>query len=174
MRLSLRCVCAASAMLVLVCCKSEPRGPSPIPPSGDTDDSTTFLVPPPSPTESVAPLAPAPLQKYCHAGDPLAEVYSPGRLTVKNPCVAVTGLVWSTNIEHDGDLHIALTEVDPKWLNSVNLQRLQQDLVLEVVPGIPVPAPAVQSRITVIGPWVLDTQTGWLEVHPVWAILPAD
>jgi len=33
--------------------------------------------------------------------------------------------------------------------------------------------PPQGSRVTIIGPWVLDTQTGWLEIHPVWAILPA-
>jgi len=118
-------------------------------------------------------LAPVPLRKYCHAGDPLVGVYSPWRLTVKSPCAAVTGVVAATDIEHDGDLHISLADVDPKYLNAVNLRRAHQDLVVEAVPDIPMPTPPVGARITVIGPWVLDTQTGWLEVHPVWRILPA-
>jgi hypothetical protein len=45
--------------------------------------------------------------------------------------------------------------------------------VVEAVPSIPIEMPPLKSRVTVIGPWVLDTQTGWLEIHPVWAILPA-
>ena len=52
--------------------------------------------------------------------------------------------------------------------------RTNRDLVVEIVPAIPLPAPALQSRITVIGPWVLDTETGWLEIHPAWKILTAD
>lgn len=76
-------------------------------------------------------------------------------------------------IEHDGDLHISLLDVDPKWLNRGNLDRKDHALVVEGVPDIPVSAPTRTSRVTVIGPWVLDTDTGWLEVHPVWKILPA-
>jgi hypothetical protein len=77
------------------------------------------------------------------------------------------------DLEHDGDLHISLTGVDPKWLNEGNLRRSDKSLVIEAVPGIPMTMPPLKSRVTIIGPWVLDTQTGWLEVHPVWAILPA-
>jgi hypothetical protein len=130
-----------------------------------------------TPTAHPAPspiLAPTSLRKYCHSGDPLVGVYSPWRLTVKSRCAAVTGLVAATNIEHDGDLHISLAEVDPQYLNAVNLRRAHQDLVVEAVPAMPMPRPAVGTRITVIGPWVLDTQTGWLEVHPVWKILPPE
>jgi hypothetical protein len=170
--MSVRFASAAVALLLTVGCTSAAKPkPLPTPPAGAAGDPTTSIsVKRPTP---VAPLAPAALQKYCHLKDPLAGVYSPGRLTIKNPCVAVTGLVRSTNREHDGDLHIDLVDVDPKWLNSVNLKRLKQDLVVEAVPGIPVAIPAPQTRITVIGPWVLDTETGWLEVHPAWAILPA-
>src|SRR5947208_9106311 len=47
----------------------------------------------------------------CRAGDPLANVYHPDRLTVLSPCKTVTGTVRSVRHESDGDYHIAL-EVD--------------------------------------------------------------
>jgi hypothetical protein len=144
----------------------------PDPPSLTAHSTTRAVTSKPQPAPSPT-LAPPSLRSYCHSGDPLAGVYSPWRLTVKSPCVAVTGVVADTNIEHDGDLHISLADVDPSYLNAVNLRRANQDLVVEAVPKIPMPRPEIGARITVIGPWVLDTQTGWLEVHPVWKILPA-
>jgi hypothetical protein len=171
--MSARFASAALTVVLLVGCTSATQRTRPIPPpSGGVEDPTTTS-PSTSPTKSIAPLAPPALQKYCRPKDPLAGVYSPARLRIKNPCVAVTGVVQSTNREHDGDLHISLVGVDPKWLNSVNQKRLYHDLVVEAVPDIPMPIPATQSHITVVGPWVLDTETGWMEVHPVWAIVPA-
>jgi hypothetical protein len=154
-------------------CTSQLDPDTPSPPKLTHSNSTTRPGtskpnPAPSPT-----LADPSLRSYCHSGDPLVGVYSPWRLTVKSPCAAVTGVVADTNIEHDGDLHISLADVDPQYLNAVNLRRAHQDLVVEAVPAIPMPRPETGARITVIGPWVLDTQTGWLEIHPVWAILPA-
>jgi hypothetical protein len=158
------------ALLLLSACTSHIDRPPPRPPSNASDPTTAAV---PSRSRTAQPLAPPELRKYCHSGDPLAAVYRPARLEVKNYCAAVTGVVGDHNIEHDGDLHISLTQVGRQWLNAVNLQRPKQDLVLEAVPGLPVPTPAVGARITVIGPWVLDTETGWLEIHPVWTILSA-
>jgi hypothetical protein len=160
-----------ACLLVLGC--SAPGASLPTPPSLSWTITTSKPVPSAQPSP-LRTLAPASLRKYCHRGDPLAGVYSPWRLTVKSPCAAVAGVVAATNIEHDGDLHISLAEVDPKYLNAVNLRRVHHDLVLEAVPDIPMPAPAVAAHITVVGPWVLDTQTGWLEIHPVWKIIPAE
>jgi hypothetical protein len=163
---------AALAVMLLapLACSHEADPVIPPPPANASE--TTKAVPSPS-VEPIQPLAPPELRKYCRTGDVLNGVYSPGRLTVKNPCVAVTGVVGNVALQHDGDLHIALTGVDAKWLNEVNVSRTDSSLVVEIVPAIPIPGPAVRSRITVVGPWVLDTETGWFEVHPVWAILPA-
>jgi hypothetical protein len=164
------CAAAGIAILLLSACTNEPDPPAQTPPADASDPPTATVT---SQSPSAPPLAPAALRKYCHPGDPLAAVYRPARLEVKNRCAAVTGVVGDHNIEHDGDLHISLTDVGAQWLNQVNLRRPKHDLVVEAVPGIPVPVPAVGARITVIGPWVLDTETGWLEIHPVWTILPA-
>jgi hypothetical protein len=166
---------AAAALAVVVglffAFRSSPHdSPQPTLPSIAAPSTTAAA---PTPSSQAAPLAPVALRKYCHAGDVLKGVYRPARLTVKNPCVAVTGLVRDTNIEHDGDVHISLGGVDAKWLNAVNLKRVKHDLVVEIVPGTPIAAPPVNSRVTVVGPWVLDTETGWLEIHPAWAVIPA-
>jgi len=162
----------AALLTLLVGCTATAADDPPTPPPNASQSKLPTLAP--QPTRSPNPsLVPPELAHYCHSGFPLEGVYSPQRLTVKEPCVAVTGIAWEINREHDGDMHISLTGVDPKWLNSVNLQRSEHDLVVEAVPSIPMTMPPLKSRVTIIGPWVLDTQTGWLEIHPVWAILPA-
>jgi hypothetical protein len=162
---------AAAALLLLGCTTgNDPAIPSPPP---EASQSSAATLPPPSRNKPNPALVPPELAKYCHSTFPLEGVYSPQRLTVKEPCVAVTGIVSTIEREHDGDMHISLTGVNPKWLNAVNRQRSDQSLVIEAVPSIPMKMPPLKSRVTIVGPWVLDTQTGWLEIHPVWAILPA-
>jgi hypothetical protein len=163
---------AAAALLLLLGCTST-EDPVIPPPPPNASQPTLSTAPPPSTSRPDPALVPPELAKYCRPGFPLEGVWSPHRLTVKERCVAVTGIASVIKREHDGDMHISLTGVDPKWLNAVNLQRSTQSLVVEVVPSIPIPMPPLSSRVTIVGPWVLDTQTGWLEIHPVWAILPA-
>ena len=38
------------------------------------------------------------------------------------------------------------------------------------MPGQALPVPAVGERVAVFGTWVLDTDHGWDEIHPIWAI----
>lgn len=162
----------AAGPLLLTGCTDTDKQPIPAPPPNASQPSTSVASPQPSPKPNPAFIPPE-LAKYCHQGFPLEGVYSPGRLTVKQPCVSVTGIASAIDLEHDGDMHISLTGVDPKWLNAGNLRRTDKSLVIEAVPAIPITMPPLKSRVTIIGPWVLDTQTGWLEIHPVWAILPA-
>lgn len=161
-----------AAYLLVAGCTAEPSATIPSPPPNALRPPVTTPAPP-SASKPDPAFVPAELAKYCHPGFPLEGVYSPQRLAVKQPCVAVTGIASEINREHDGDMHIALTGVNPKWLNSVNRERSDQSLVIEAVPSIPMRMPPLKSRVTIVGPWVLDTQTGWLEIHPVWAILPA-
>ncbi len=163
-------VTAACALLLGCTAEQHSNIPSP-PPNASPPPVRT--VAPPSASRPDPALVPPELAKYCRPGFPLEGVYSPQRLTVKEPCVAVTGIASAISREHDGDMHISLTGVNPKWLNAVNRQRSDQSLVTEAVPSIPMRMPPLKSRVTIVGPWVLDTQTGWLEIHPVWAILPA-
>lgn len=161
-----------AASLLLLGCTAQHNTAIPSPPPNASHSPLSTVAPPSSGKPNPA-LVPPELAKYCHSGFPLEGVYSPQRLTIKEPCVAVTGIASAIDREHDGDMHISLTGVNPKWLNSVNLERSDQSLVIEAVPSIPIAMPPLKSRVTIVGPWVLDTQTGWLEIHPVWAILPA-
>ena len=163
---------AAAAVLLLLGCTAEPDAAIPSPPP-NASHPPVATAPPPASSKPDPAFVPAELAKYCHSGFPLEGVYSPQRLTVKEWCVAVTGIASEIKQEHDGDMHISLTGVNPKWLNSVNRARSDQSLVIEAVPSIPMTMPPLRSRVTIVGPWVLDTQTGWFEIHPVWAILPA-
>lgn len=117
-------------------------------------------------------------------GDPHAHVYNPDRLQLLAACVTVTGIVDAVRKERDGDVHILL-HLDPgqeKYLNAKNAQELG-DLVLEPVCvdavtqadaisacvgySNPLRMPSIGAHISATGPWVLDRDHGWLEIHPV-------
>ncbi|MDQ1739307.1 MAG: hypothetical protein QOE53_959, partial [Pseudonocardiales bacterium] len=125
-----------AACLLFAGCTAEPGSAIPPPPPNASHPSVATVAPS-SPSKPDPAFVPPELAKYCHPGFPLEGVYSPQRLTVKQPCVAVTGIASEIIREHDGDVHISLTGVDPKWLNSVNQGRADQSLVIEAVPSIP-------------------------------------
>ena len=112
-------------------------------------------------------------------------VYHAYRLHVISACRTVTGTVADVRQEPDGDTHILL-KLDPQYaglVNAGNIGREHGDLVLEPVCAGPVSqADAVTAcqgftsgvrsvsagnRIRVTGSYVLDTDHGWMEVHPV-------
>lgn len=115
-------------------------------------------------------------------------VYHPARLHVINKCVSVTGTIDRSTKEADGDVHIRL-KVDSKYsfmLNAKNNSIQHGDLVLEpVCEATPtqtdavsactnyhssVTVPAVGTHVQVVGPYVLDADHGWNEIHPVTSI----
>jgi hypothetical protein len=117
-------------------------------------------------------------------GNPHAHVYNPDRLRILAACVTVTGVIDAIRKEKDGDLHVLL-HLDPgeeKYINAKNALE-GGDLVLEPVcvsqptqadavsscSGYtnPLSIPPVGSHVSVTGPWVLDLDHGWLEIHPV-------
>ena len=133
----------------------------------------------------------------CRGGDPLANVYHPDRLVVQNACTTVTGVVDSITTEDDGDVHINV-KLDPAYsnlLNDKNISGEHGDLVTEIVPadelgctpgqppkpahdtydygyctGANLQTPQVGASVEVVGPYVLDTAHGWMEIHPIWGI----
>lgn len=71
-----------------------------------------------------------------------------------------------------GDLHIRL-HLDPAFAHLTNAEndRVQHgDLVVEFMPrdGSHLPKPRKGDHVTLVGAWVLDTEHGWQELHPVW------
>lgn len=143
----------------------------------------------PSPQATAATAAPVPtpaiqsLASGC--GSPTAHVYHPARLRLLNPCVTVNGTIAVIRDEADGDRHLLL-RLDAgqgQYLNPVNLSQQHGDLVLETVcvgtvtqadavsacAGYrnPLTLPAIGAHVAVTGAWVLDTDHGWMEIHPV-------
>ncbi len=130
----------------------------------------------------------------------MANVYHSDRLQVRNRCLTVTGTVAFVRREDDGDTHVDLvvTPGESGLLDQANLDRQHGELVTEIVPadapgcvpgtparpahgsyaygtctGADVAAPPVGATVSVTGPYVLDADHGWMEIHPVWAVGPA-
>jgi hypothetical protein len=142
-------------------------------------------------------LAARSLTAGCRAGNPLANVYHEDRLQVQNRCLTVTGTVAYVAHEDDGDFHVdlSLPPSEAHLLNNANLADQSGQLVTEIVPadepgctpgrpprprhgsysygictGADISAPPIGARVVETGPYVLDAEHGWMEIHPVWAI----
>ena len=146
----------------------------------------------------------------CKSGKPLAGVYLPSRLHVVKRCATVTGIVDCVRREPDGDVHLRL-RLARRYrhiltrANSVQVCAGRKGkaghsphLVVEIIPqhgDLPFPsnsadragfatprAPRRGERITVTGPYVLDTNAlhdlvfpgrsvkNWAEIHPAWNV----
>lgn len=115
--------------------------------------------------------------------NPFEHVYHPQRLKVLAGCRTITGIIDHVKREPDGDDHIRLRVDDPSLLDQKNIDDQQGDLVLEPVcvhavtqedakdacsgyhSDVTVRPAGTHVRVT--GPWVLDTEHGWNEIHPV-------
>jgi hypothetical protein len=74
--------------------------------------------------------------------------------------------------EEDGDLHFDVAVKNKNLLAASNYSQQDGLLVAELMPRDHphLPAPAVGDRVELIGAWVDDTEHGWNEIHPVFAI----
>jgi hypothetical protein len=141
----------------------------------------------------------------CKGGDPLAGVYIPSRLHVEKKCLTVMGTAECVRREPDGDIHILVRLARRyRWiLTPANAAQHCPGargggrlLVVEIIPqqgsvllpdnsadraGFVTPAaPRTGDRISVTGPYVLDTNElhdlifpgvkNWAEIHPAWNI----
>ncbi len=111
--------------------------------------------------------------------------------------MTVTGTVAYIRDEDDGDVHVdlAVPASEAGLLDAANRTRQDGQLVTEIVPadqpgctpgrpprpasgtysygvctGADLVTPPLGSQVTVTGPYVLDADHGWMEIHPVWAI----
>lgn len=115
-------------------------------------------------------------------------VYHPSRLKIIDNCKSVSGVIDDIRKEADGDDHILLKLYSQyaQLINSKNTQYEHGDLVLEPVceqtatqaDAISycqnyrsnVQIPPIGTHVTVVGSYVLDTDHGWNEIHPVTSI----
>jgi hypothetical protein len=118
-------------------------------------------------------------------------VYDPTRLTVKTECQTVTGTIINQHASDDGDvdMELALAPQFANLLNTGNISKLSGHLNIEAIcqdmvhPDIPAASPAcrdvqkmalppVGTHVRVTGSYVLDTNHGWMEIHPISVITP--
>lgn len=125
-------------------------------------------------------------------------VHSPDRLKVLEPCAVFQGTVSVTPVKNpDGDVSFDV-KPDPGYANMLNAHnRSEGGLHIEVVPrdqpgcvvgkpvhvgdvpglgvcsGRDIAGPALGAHVRIIGPWVLDRNNDWYEIHPTWKITAA-
>ena len=82
------------------------------------------------------------------------------------------GTVEAVTPQNDGDDHIDIVPDKgyEKFLDQGDYAQQRGALLAEIVKGQRLPIPSVSERISVFGTWVLDTNHGWNEIHPIWAI----
>jgi hypothetical protein len=114
-------------------------------------------------------------------------VHNPDRLQVLDPCKHAEGVAVDVAHEDDGDYHVWF-KVDPGFeylLNAENHFQAQPAMLAEITPDCPATSippdaqsaarcpkttlaiPKLGDHIAIDGPWVLDTDHGWREIHPV-------
>ena len=112
-------------------------------------------------------------------------VYEPGRLKVMGACQTVTGTITDQHSNADGDVDVRIA-VDPAYanlLNAGNISGLSGHLQTEAICQAPpqtaeskaacrnfagsVVIPPDGTRVQVTGTYVLDTNHGWMELHPI-------
>jgi len=113
-------------------------------------------------------------------------IYKPARLVEKKGCITVTGIIRKKLPEKDGDFHVRL-ELDPgqdeDLINDKNVSIQHGFFVFEPICVLKVTQksaikacknwkqkislPNVGDHVEIAGIHVLDTEHGWLEMHPV-------
>jgi hypothetical protein len=117
-----------------------------------------------------------------------SHIYNPDRLVVYKDCQTVSGIVDRVIVEADGDYHIrlGLDTLYQNLTNSVNDSGQYGDIVLEIVCANTVTqtdavdacrnyanhvtVPQEGQYIIATGPYVLDTDHGWTEIHTVYSL----
>ena len=111
-------------------------------------------------------------------------VYHTNRFKVYEACKTVSGTIIGKHDNDDGDIHLQLRLTgNSNLLNSKNLTEQNGCLVLEIICAkkvtqadalVPcsgyynnVIVPGIGDNISVSGSYVLDTNHGWNEIHPV-------
>ena len=127
--------------------------------------------------------------------NPRDGVHGPDRLKVLSRCAAFQGTVNETPVKNsDGDVSFEASP-DPGYGNMLNAHnRSEGGLHIEIVPrdqrgctpgravvfgdipdlgkcsGRDVGEPPLGAHVRIIGPWVLDRNNDWYEIHPTWSI----
>ncbi|HRI27087.1 MAG TPA: hypothetical protein PK239_03845 [Chitinophagales bacterium] len=112
-------------------------------------------------------------------------IHNPARLIIIEPCVTLTGKVKGVHTSPDGDIHlrIAMDRNTRLPINFYNYIARGGCIVAEIICGKPAKSskgkiscmgyqnaltiPKRGSSVSITGSYVLDTNHGWREIHPV-------
>jgi hypothetical protein len=139
-----------------------------------------------APSMAVASPSTSPPASACRSGPPEAGVHNPDRLQVLDPCKHAEGIVVDAAHEDDGDYHIWF-RADPGYeylLNPQNHFQAKPAMLAEITPNCGgtnppnaqsaarcpksnLPIPIIGQHVAIDGPWVLDLDHGWREIHPM-------
>lgn len=166
-------------------CSSSTSSSVPVPPSSSSSLSasssstpTATISPSSSPASGPAP-APAPGSR-CTASL-WQHIYHTARLHVISPCRTLAGTVREVIREADGDVHVWIVP-DPAyvtlarggihgWMTAEIICHgsvIQADAVAACAGySSPLTVPVTGDHVKVTGSYVLDTDHGWTEIHPV-------
>lgn len=119
----------------------------------------------------------------------MKHVYHPNRLVQQKGCISVTGVIVKKIKEGDGDFHVRLkldSGQSADLINDKNKSIQGGNLIFEPICVNPVTQasakkacknfhqgislPNVGQHVRVTGIHMLDTDHGWLEIHPVTSI----
>ena len=109
------------------------------------------------------------------------------RIKIVRSCQTVTGTIATVHSSDDGDVDMQLTLDAPfvGLLNATNNSNLNGNLQIEAICQVPVhpdvpdaqrtcagfsgtvPLPRVGTHVQVTGVYVLDSDHGWMEIHPI-------
>jgi hypothetical protein len=139
---------------------------------------------------AAAPVCNEALWKHVYAGDPDRFQSPKDRLRIIEPCITVTGKIFSIKFEADGDRHVRVT-VDKQYkslLNKMNRSGQKGKLVIEpVCQRIPtqqdtidegvcknyrqkIKIPKKGTRVRITGVLIEDMEHHWIELHPVTSV----
>ena len=134
---------------------------------------------------SATPSATPTSASACGVGAPEGDVYQPDRLQVLDPCKHAVGVVVDVAAEDDGDHHVWFKPDNgyEYLMNPENHFQARPAMLAEITPdctGQPpdaeaaarcpkskLPIPKLGDHVAMDGPWVLDMNHGWREIHPV-------
>ena len=110
----------------------------------------------------------------CDLSNPLANTYKPERFTIYKPCINVSGEVEIVTVEDDHDVRVNI-KVDKQFeylLNQENNDYQSGFLVVKITPEFQnnISVPKIGEHHNFWGPWVLNKEGNWNEIHPVWKI----
>jgi hypothetical protein len=127
--------------------------------------------------------------------NPLDGVHGPERLKVLKPCAVFQGTVGQApHRNRDGDVSFSVSP-DPGHASMLNATNVREGgLHIEIVPrdqpgctpgqpvhvsdvpglgicsGRDIASPELGAHVRIVGPWVLDRNNNWNEIHPAWSI----